>query len=224
MSTLIMAASNKSNRQRSKGPKAGRRARNKAALEERILNAALVLFQAKGFESTTTKEIARKARIAEGTVFNYFRTKEEIALFFFEREVEQAINAVRQNRRLRRAPLEEKLFALLQSQLEFLEPHQRFIGAAFLEALRPGSQLSFSTQAIALRSRYLSFVQELIGQSRKDRSPRPLDWWAAQAFWIYYIGALLYWLNDNSPGKQNTLAFLDRSLKIAVAVLMRGNI
>ena len=44
-------------------------------------------------------------------------------------------------------------------------------------------------------------------------------WWTPHVFWIYYLGILLYWLHDMSPGKQQTLAFLDRSLKIGVTVL-----
>src|ERR1043166_5416370 len=99
---------------------AGGRAVKKENARGRIVAAALELFQRKGFDSTTTKAIARKAGIAEGTVFNYFRTKEDIALHFFEQEVDQAIASVRENPRLRKAPLEEKLFALVHAQLEFL--------------------------------------------------------------------------------------------------------
>src|SRR5215510_3465926 len=95
----------------------GRREQNREAIRGRIVNAALALFQEKGFDATTTKAIARRARIAEGTVFNYFETKEDIALHFFELEVDHAIAAVRKDPRLRRAPLEEKLFALVQAQL-----------------------------------------------------------------------------------------------------------
>jgi AcrR family transcriptional regulator len=185
------------------------------------VTAALNLFQTKGFEATTTKAIARKAGIAEGTVFNYFRTKEDIALHFFELEVDQAIAAVRGNPRLRKAPLEEKLFALVHSQLEFLAPHERFIGAAFIQALKPASSLGpFSHRAQELRHRYVGFVQELFEESLPKHSP--LSWVAPEAFWIYYLGTLLYWLHDSSPGKQNTLAFLDRSLSIGVSVLKQG--
>src|SRR5438034_8237596 len=108
----------------------GRREQNKQATKKRIVESALALFQTKGFDATTTKAIARKARVAEGTVFNYFPTKEDIALHFLEQEVEHAMASVRGNARLRTAPLEEKLFALVQTQLEFLAPHERFIGAA----------------------------------------------------------------------------------------------
>ena len=202
---------------------AGRRAKNKAAIRKRIVTAALNLFQAKGFEATTTREIARKADVAEGTVFNYFKTKEDIALSFFEQEVDHAFATVRGNPRLRKAPLEEKLFALVQSQLEFLAPYERFIGAAFVEALKPASPLGpFSHRAQELRHRYIGFVQELIEESLPKRRPSPLTWMAPQAFWIYYLGALLYWLHDASPGKQNTLAFLDRSLTFGVSMFKRG--
>lgn len=201
----------------------GRRAQNKAAIRKRIVTAALSLFQTKGFDATTTKAIARKAGIAEGTVFNYFRTKEDIALHFFEQEVDQAIASVRENPRLRKAPLEEKLFALVHSQLEFLAPYEKFIGAAFIHALKPASPLGiFSHRAQELRHRYVGFVQELMEGSLPVRKQNPLAFLAPDVFWIYYLGALLYWLHDSSPGKQNTLAFLDRSLSIGVSVLKQG--
>jgi AcrR family transcriptional regulator len=201
----------------------GRREQNKAAIRKRIVTAALSLFQTKGFDETTTKAIARKAGIAEGTVFNYFRTKEDIALHFLEQEVDQAIASVRDNPRLRKAPLEEKLFALVHSQLEFLAPYERFIGAAFIHALKPASPLGiFSHRAQELRHRYVGFVQELVADSLPKDRHNPLTFLAPEVFWIYYLGALLYWLHDSSPGKENTLAFLDRSLSIGISVLKQG--
>ena len=199
----------------------GRRARNKEATRRRIVTAALQLFESKGFEATTTKQIAHRAKVAEGTVFNYFETKEDIALLFFEQEVDHAIATVRTDTRLRKSPLEEKLFALIVAQIEYLAPYERFIGAAFVRALRPTSRLAFSAQALALRARYLSFVQELIDESL-PRKGIEASWIAPQAFWIFYIGALLYWLHDLSPGKQDTLAFIDRSLKLGAAILRKG--
>ena len=202
----------------------GRREQNREAIRKRIVTAALSLFREKGFDAATTKAIARRARVAEGTVFNYFDTKEDIALYFFGLEVDHAMAVVRKNARLRRAPLEEKLFALIQAQLEFLEPHQRFIGAAFMHSLRLNSRLSFSSQAIALRNRYLRFVEELIEEAKPRPADGLLSWFIPQVFWIYYLGILLYWLNDESDEKQNTLALLDRSLKLGAMVLKKGRL
>jgi AcrR family transcriptional regulator len=211
-------------RARPPGPLKGRRATQKEAAKKRIVTAALDLFQSKGFEATTTKQIAKRARLAEGTIFNYFETKEDIALHFMELEVDHAITAVRANPRLRKAPLEEKLFALVEAQLEFLEPYQAFIGAAFVHALRPTSKLGFSIQALDLRNRYLAFVQELVEESAGVPRGTTIAWVAPIAFWIFYLGILLYWLNDTSTGKQNTLALLDRSLTFGVAMLRKGSL
>ena len=202
----------------------GTRARQKEAVRKRIVDAALALFQSKGFDRTTTRQIARKAKLAEGTIFNYFETKEDIALHFFELEVDHAIATVRTSARLRRAPLEEKLFALIEAQLEFLAPYEKFIGAAFVHALRPTSKIAFSMQALDLRNRYIGFVQELLQESGSVPSGSVLTWAAPSVFWIYYVGILLYWLNDASTGKQHTLALLDRSLGLGVAMLRKGSL
>lgn len=217
------AARPKAPTKRSPPAAGGRRASQKAAVRRRIVKAALELFQAKGFDATTTRQIAKRARLAEGTIFNYFETKEDIALHFLELEVDHAIAAVRANRKLRKAPLDEKLFALIEAQLDFLAPYERFIGAAFVQALRPTSKLGFGVQALDLRNRYLAFVQELVDESPSVPKGTTLAWVAPMTFWIFYLGILLYWLNDASEGKQHTLALLDRSLKLGVALLRKGS-
>jgi AcrR family transcriptional regulator len=46
--------------------------------EKRILEAAIQISNEKGFSSTTTSEIAKRAGVAEGTIFRYFKTKNDI--------------------------------------------------------------------------------------------------------------------------------------------------
>lgn len=46
--------------------------------EDLILDAALKIFEQKGFNAATTSEIAKEAGIAEGTIFRYFKTKKDI--------------------------------------------------------------------------------------------------------------------------------------------------
>ena len=219
MSTLIFPMATRTRSRRA--PKT--RADQKAAIRKRIVKAALELFQSKGFDATTTRMIAKRAKLAEGTIFNYFETKEDLALHFFELEVDHAIAVVRDNPKLRKAPLEEKLFALVEAQLDYLAPYEKFIGAAFVHALRPTSKLSISIQALDLRNRYLAFVQQLIDESPGSRPASMLAFAVPMIFWIYYIGILLHWLNDTSPGKTNTLALLDRTLSLGVGFLRQGS-
>ena len=46
--------------------------------EQRILEAAIEIFAQKGYNGTTTKEIAQQAGVAEGTIFRYFPKKKDI--------------------------------------------------------------------------------------------------------------------------------------------------
>lgn len=46
--------------------------------KDKIVKSALKLFSKKGFLGTTTKEIAREAKVAEVTLFRYFSSKENL--------------------------------------------------------------------------------------------------------------------------------------------------
>lgn len=61
-----------------------RRERESQARRESILNAARQLIRENGFQKTTTRMIAERCELSEGTLFTYFKGKEEIftALLF----------------------------------------------------------------------------------------------------------------------------------------------
>ena len=59
-----------------------------AARREEILRTALGLFAARGFDATSTKQIAREAGIAEGLVFHYFPTKAGLLTAVLEARLE----------------------------------------------------------------------------------------------------------------------------------------
>lgn len=48
--------------------------------KKQILDAALAVFLRKGFNGSTTREIASEAGVAEGTIFRYFKTKKDLLL------------------------------------------------------------------------------------------------------------------------------------------------
>jgi AcrR family transcriptional regulator len=69
-------------------PPAGRRltSRQRQAAErrEQILKTALRLFAERGFDATSTRQIAREAGIAEGLIFHYFPTKASLLAALLE--------------------------------------------------------------------------------------------------------------------------------------------
>src|SRR5437773_10457195 len=91
----------------------GLRERKKAKTRQAIAEAAQRLFTERGFDAVTVAEVARAADVSEGTVFNYFPTKED--LFFGQMEdFESAlVDAVRN-----RAPGESVLAAFRRFVLD----------------------------------------------------------------------------------------------------------
>jgi AcrR family transcriptional regulator len=57
---------------------AGRRERQKLERERRILAAARRLFDRKGFTDTSMEEVATRAGLAVGTLYNYFPSKDQL--------------------------------------------------------------------------------------------------------------------------------------------------
>jgi AcrR family transcriptional regulator len=204
-------------------PKRGRRVENKEKTRRTILRAALDLFAKQGFYQTTTKAISRKAGIAEGTLFNYFETKEDLALYFFEQELVGIIEWYQRQESLQEAALPEKLFAIVQHLLDRLSPYEEFIGAVYLRALQPSSKLSpLSLQRQEQNLRYLRFIGDVLSEAAAEGEIPKVGDLGAYGFGLFHLAVITYWLQDHSAGKEETLALLDRCLKLATAVIKKG--
>jgi len=62
--------------------------------KEDIIEAATRLFAAKGFNETSTAEVAREAGVAQGTLFYHFKTKEGIMLETFHSMMETYLDGL----------------------------------------------------------------------------------------------------------------------------------
>lgn len=62
--------------------------RKKINTREKIFNAAIKLFQKKGYENTTVDEIVEQADVAKGTFFNYFPKKSSLLIYLNKKRVE----------------------------------------------------------------------------------------------------------------------------------------
>ena len=73
----------------------GLRARKKAETRSRIAETAARLFAARGYDDVTVMDVARAAEVAEKTVYNYFPTKESLALDRDDEELARLLALVR---------------------------------------------------------------------------------------------------------------------------------
>jgi AcrR family transcriptional regulator len=73
----------------------GLRERKKEQTRRSIAEKARALFQERGFDAVSVAEVARAADVSEGTVFNYFPTKEELFYSGMEAFEARLVDAVR---------------------------------------------------------------------------------------------------------------------------------
>ncbi|HEX3031333.1 MAG TPA: TetR/AcrR family transcriptional regulator [Bacillota bacterium] len=98
----------------------------------RILAAALELFGSNGFNGTTTKEIAVRAGVAEGTLFRYFNNKKELLEHILEPIlVHTAQQLQAQSEHL---PLAEALEYVIKNRLSLVENNWALFKVVFFEA------------------------------------------------------------------------------------------
>jgi AcrR family transcriptional regulator len=84
-----------------------------------IIDAALDLFRANGYRRTAMEDIARAANVAKGTLYIYFKSKDEL----FEalaRLLATRVQADLDAAAARQLPLQAKVLALLDAKLGFL--------------------------------------------------------------------------------------------------------
>jgi AcrR family transcriptional regulator len=192
--------------------------------KRQILEVALALFQEKGFRPTTMRDIADRAGIALGTTYNYFPTKEHLALYFFEAALERVL-ARHRREAAPGASLEEAVFLLIALELEEVEPYREFLNVVVTQAMVPTSPLHpFSLETQRLKNRHLEYVAELI-RAAIDRGELPALGYESMmlsAFWVFHLGMVMFWLNDESPNKDDTYVLLDKSLRFILGALRQN--
>ena len=141
---------------------------------EAILRAAIKVFAGKGYFNSKVADIAKEAGIADGTVYLYFKSKDEILHSFFDRAMEDFIaEGKKQLAEIEGA--REKLRRIAQLHLERLGA-DRELAIVFQVELR-GSTKFMQEFSAAGFGEYLDIIRETIadgqqqGVFRKDLKP-----------------------------------------------------
>lgn len=172
----------------------GRRERKKAETRQRILRAAARLFTDRGFESTTVDEIAERADVSRGTLFNYFAEKSALMAELGDGMADifiANIDAVRQND----APTVERLSALFVASASRLEERRDLSRAVLLETVARRSSLDERrSHTVRLHDGIARLLED--GVARGDvRTDVPLSL-LAEMLAGAYVEVLLTWLVD----------------------------
>ena len=143
----------------------------------RIITAATRIFAEKGFFKTTVSDIASAAEVAEGTIYLYFKNKDDVLISIFENSMDMFLREAEQDlAKINNAA--ERLRRFIHLHLRLVEEHKDLARVLHVE-LRQSAMFMREYRGGKFRD-YLQFVQTLIeeGQSqdifRSDLDPRLL--------------------------------------------------
>ena len=131
---------------------------------EAILRAATRVFAHNGYFNSKVADIAREAGVADGTVYLYFKSKEEILHSIFDRSVDDALAAARKQIELISDP-REKLRRIALLHLERLGA-DRDLAVVFQVELR-GSTKFMEEFSAAGFAEYLGLIRATIEEGQR---------------------------------------------------------
>ena len=136
----------------------------------RILEAAVKVFARKGYFGARVSEIAKNARVADGTIYLYFRNKEDILVSLFDEVMSEHIAKGRQEL-AEVEGAEARLLVIAQHHLRLLG-HNRDLAVVFQVELRQSTKFLERFTAGWLQD-YLAVISDVIEEGQNDGTFRP---------------------------------------------------
>jgi len=137
--------------------------------EDRILAAAESAFSEKGFGKATILEIARRADVAEGTIYEYFKNKEDLLYSSAERSFESHLDELPELFHIQTP--RRKLRCLVRGHFFMYFKRREFLNI-FLTHLQYNFGF-YQSRSFQVYRRYLSAIEQIIAEGQEDGSFRP---------------------------------------------------
>jgi TetR/AcrR family fatty acid metabolism transcriptional regulator len=148
---------------------------DRADKRELILKAAVRTFASRGFFGAQVADVARAAGVAAGTVYLYFRSKDDLLVSIFERTMQEAIAEGTEAVANAGSPV-DRLRRIAHLHLDRLG-RDRALAVVFQVELRQSTKFMEQFSSTGLRE-YLDIIRSVIadgqaaGVFRRDVSPR----------------------------------------------------
>jgi AcrR family transcriptional regulator len=185
---------------------------------QRILGAALKLFQERGFDAATMRDIATEARMATGAAYYYFPSKDAIVMEFYRRssaEMQPQLQAALEQG----GSLEQRIGAMIRVKWAHFGPHRGVLRALLRNGADPAYPLSpFSPETREIRAVDIEWFRRSLADCGvripKDLAPDLPDF-----LWFFQMGAIYYWVIDESPRQANSERLLAIATKSLIALI-----
>ena len=194
----------------------GLREQNKLEKRQRIRAAARELFSKYGYDSATVRQIAKRAHVGLGTLFNYAQDKRDLVFLIFNEELapvtEQALQAGNSHH-----SLVDRLLDIYQVHYEYFSRNPA-LSRILLKELTFYSEGKQARTFQEIRGRLMSGIEEAVRTAQKERRIRSREDPAIVARHIFFVcsGAIRWWIASLNPRPHEGLAELKRLLQLEV--------
>jgi TetR/AcrR family fatty acid metabolism transcriptional regulator len=150
--------------------RASRPVRKSNGKYEAILRAAIKVFAGSGFFNSKVADVAREAGVADGTVYLYFKNKDDMLVSIFNHYMDEALAAGKASLAETDDPV-EKLRRIVHAHLEGLG-RDRNLAVVFQVELRSSTKFMEQFSATKL-AEYLELIREVIEHGQRRGVFRP---------------------------------------------------
>lgn len=159
----------------------------------RIIQAAVKVFAKNGFYNSKVSEIARAAKVADGTIYLYFENKDDILIRLFEEEMAKIMEKVTAAVAVAPDPA-AKLEAFALAHLKLVEDNQAMAEIIQVE-IRQSSKFMKEYDNVQFKE-YLAMISGIIkqGQAQGVFNPDILPGVAKRAFFGALDEMSRYWV------------------------------
>ncbi|NOZ60218.1 MAG: TetR/AcrR family transcriptional regulator [Calditrichaeota bacterium] len=137
---------------------------------QRILNAAARVFAEHGFYNSKISQIAKLAKVADGTIYLYFENKDDILITLFEEEMGKIIFEMKKVIAEKRG-FENKIRAFIDKHLSLIGENRELAEVMQIE-LRQSHKFMKNYSGTKF-SDYLNIISSIIVQGQKDGDVEP---------------------------------------------------
>ncbi len=186
------------------------------------MEAAVDVITEKGFKKASMREIAKRADVGDATIYNYFPSKEKLLYGYCEQIQRQVMAELKAIEDFHHYSLREQLHQLVEAQLRAWLPAREFLQQVF--SLTYASPVAGYEHLSETRRIFSQMVIDLLDASIEsgEMPEQPYKDLLPRLFWDYMSAILAYWLQDDSDQFANTTQVVDRSMDIAVQLLLSG--
>jgi AcrR family transcriptional regulator len=190
------------------------RERKKLETRERIRAAAAELFTRRGYGAATMRQIAKRAHVGLGTLFNYAEDKRDLVFLIFNEELnaitDVALAAPRPGQRL-----VDQLMAVFRVHYRWLGSNPD-LARILLQELTFYSSGKQASTFLGIRKRLIDGIEQLINQAQESRkiAAREKPEVIARHIFFVYSASLRWWIAAPRPDPEKGVAELRRLLNL----------